>query len=287
MPRKVNDIKRTVGVCLTPALIDTFDLKESAVVVIDVLRATTSMCVAFDKGAATMIPVVKVEEAREYQKQGYLAAAERNGEKIEGFDFGNSPYSYMTDKIKGRDIAITTTNGTRALHAALERNAKEILIGSFANFSVLVEYLQKRGLNVVLLCAGWKDRPNLEDTIFAGAMVKKLRGSFRPNEDTALIAETLYRNANRRKRYYFKNSSHHNRLTHLRIQKDVKYALRRDTHPIIPVFQDGRLYRMDRLKKGDFNPAGIQAEFEKKWAPKPAPKQESPQEVQTPTEASN
>lgn len=238
MKRKISDIRRTVGVCLTPALIDTFDLTESTVVVIDVLRATTSMCVAFDLGASTMIPVVSVDEAKEYQKQGYLAAAERNGEQIEGFDFGNSPYSYMTDKIKGRDIAITTTNGTRALHAALKRDAKEIVIGAFSNYSALAEYLSKSSNNVVLLCAGWKDRPNLEDTIFAGAMVKKLRGSFRPNEDTALIAETLYRNANRRKRYYFKNSSHHNRLMHLRIQKDVKYSMRRDTHPVIPRLDD-------------------------------------------------
>lgn len=220
---------------MTPALIDQFEIDQAIVVVIDVLRATTTMCTAFDYGVRSMIPVLTIEEGRELQAQGYLAAAERNGEQIEGFDFGNSPFSYMGKHIKGKDIVISTTNGTKALQAAVERNAKEIVIGAFANLSKLSEYLIKRRENVVLLCAGWKDKPNLEDTAFAGAMVRKLRSHFRLFEDAALIAETLYRNANRRKRYYLRNSSHFNRLFHkLQIQKDVKYALRRDTHGVIP-----------------------------------------------------
>ncbi|MEM7039554.1 MAG: 2-phosphosulfolactate phosphatase, partial [Bacteroidota bacterium] len=233
--------KKWVGVCMTPALIDQFDIHEAIVVVIDVLRATTTMCTAFDHGVKAMIPVLTVEEGREMQKKGYLVAGERNGEKIEEFDFGNSPFSFMSPRIKDREIVITTTNGTKALRAAVERNAKEVVIGSFANASKLAEYLIQRNENVVFLCAGWKDRPNLEDTAFAGAMVRKLcmplprGGYFRILEDTALISEALYRMANWRKRYYLRFSSHFARLFYkLQIQKDVKYAMRRDTHAVIP-----------------------------------------------------
>ena len=192
-----------------------------------------------------MIPVATLDEARALQQQGFLAAAERNGEQVKGFDFGNSPFSYMTQSIEGKDIVISTTNGTMAIKAAVENKAHEIVVGSFSNLSVLANYLIEQNKNIVMLCAGWKMRPNLEDTIFAGAMVRRLKGHFRRLQDTALIAETLYRNANRRKRYFIRNSSHFNRLFHiLQIQKDVKYALRPDTHPVIPKLYGDRLIAM-------------------------------------------
>ena len=233
--------QKWVGVCISPLMIGQFKLDNAIVVVIDVLRATSSMCVAFGNGAKSIVPVVSVEECIAYKEKGFLVAAERNGEMIEGFDFGNSPYSYMSEKIRGRDIAITTTNGTKCIDLALQGNAKEIVVGSFANLTVLCKYLIQRNENVVLFCSGWKDRINLEDTIFAGAMIKKLWPRFRLYEDAALIAETLYRQANRKKRFYLRNSSHYNRMIHLRIQRDVKYCLRRDTHPVIPMLKDGRL----------------------------------------------
>lgn len=226
--------RKWVGTCITPALIGQYEVSEAIVVVIDVLRATTSMCVAFDHGARSMIPVVSVEEALEYKARGYLAAGERNGEQLEGFDFGNSPFSFMKPFIRDRDIVITTTNGTQAVNAARVHNAKEIVVGSFANITLLSDYLMERNENVLLLCAGWKNRINLEDTIFAGAMVRLLKTDFWLYQDSSLIAETLFRNANRRKAYFFKNSSHFNRMMHLQIQADVKYAFRRDTHPVLP-----------------------------------------------------
>jgi len=245
-PPKIDQSSKWIGVCMTPKLIGQFELENSIVVVIDVLRATTSMCAAFDNGARSMIPVASLDEAREYKKQGFLSAAERNGEKVEGFDIGNSPFSYMNSDIRGRDICISTTNGTQAIKAAIDHKAMEIVVGSFANLSRLADYLRQRNENVVMLCAGWKEKPNLEDTIFAGAMVKKLRPQFRRLQDAALIAETLYRNANRRKRYFIRNSSHFNRLFHiLQIQKDVKYSLRPDTHGVLPKLIGDRLYDLD------------------------------------------
>ena len=250
MPKSKEPTLKKVGVCLTPALIDHFHVDESIVVVIDVLRATSSICVALDYGVDSITPVVSIEEAKELmENQGYLGAAERNGEQIEGFHFGNSPYSFMEETLAGKKIAMTTTNGTKALHAARDRGAKEIVIGSFANISVLVRYLVEKNENVILLCAGWRDRPNLEDTIFAGAMVRKLRGHFKLHEDTALIAETLFQVANIRKRYFLFNSSHFSRMMHLQIQKDVKYCLRRDTHSVIPVLVGDELVLLENMKR--------------------------------------
>ena len=273
-PPKKDPSNKWVGVCMTPALIDQFEVDKAIVVVIDVLRATTTMCTAFDHGVRSMIPVLIKEEGFEWQKKGYLVAGERDGVQVEGFDFGNSPFSFTADKVKGKDIVITTTNGTHALRTAVRHNAKEILIGSFANLNVLAEYLIQQNENVVLLCAGWKDRPNLEDTIFAGAMVRRLRPRFNRYEDTALIAETVYRNANRRKRYFLRNSSHFNRLFHLlQIQKDVKYALRTDTHQVVPKLFGEHLVALGTPYAEEFAKKKLKA---KRKSPKPAvnPKEE-------------
>lgn len=245
-PPKKDLNKRWVGVCLTPALLNQFEVSKAIVVVIDVLRATTTMCAAFDNGVRSMIPVLTTEEGFAWQKKGHLVAGERNGEQIKGYNLGNSPFSFTPDVVKDKDIAITTTNGTVAIRAAAEQGAKEILVGAFANQNVLATYLEKRNQNVILLCAGYKERPNLEDTIFAGSMVRRLRPQFNLYEDTALIAETLFKNANRRKRYFLRNSSHFNRLyDKLQIQRDVKFALRTDTHPVIPKLFGDRLIEKD------------------------------------------
>jgi len=229
-------------VCMTPALIDQFDVSDAIVVVIDILRATSTMCMAFDKGVSYMVPVAHVEECRSYRKKGFLLAGEREGVKIEGFDLGNSPLEYTPDRVEGQRIAMTTTNGTRALKAAQERNAKEIVIGSFANINTLTNWLIQKNENICLLCAGWKDNVTLEDTIFAGAMARKLRHHFLRYQDTTLVAETLFSAANTRKRYFFRNSSHFQRLIHLRLQEDVKYVMRKDTHPVLPLLIGDELH---------------------------------------------
>ncbi|MFK7920357.1 MAG: 2-phosphosulfolactate phosphatase [Bacteroidia bacterium] len=240
-------MKKFVHVCLTPALIDQFDVSESIVVVIDILRATTTMCVAFDNGVDFMVPVEQAEDCRSYKDRGFLIAGERSGEQIEGFDFGNSPFSYSEEAVKGKQIAITTTNGTRAIKAAQQRNAKEVVVGSFANITALGNWLIERNEHVCLLCAGWRDHVTLEDTIFAGAMARKLRNHFKRYQDTAVVAETLFQSANIRKRYFFRHSSHYNRLIHLNLQEEVKYAMRRDTHPVIPVMMGNELHDVSQM----------------------------------------
>ena len=256
---------------MTPALIDQFDVSEAIVVVIDILRATTTMCVAFDHGAELMVPVEHIEECAAYKEQGFLIAGERSGEQLAGFDFGNSPFSYSPEVIGGKRIAITTTNGTRAIKAAQQRNAKEIVVGSFCNISALTDWLIEQNEHVCLLCAGWRDNITLEDTIFAGAIARKLRNNFRRFQDTALVAETLFQSANIRKRYFFRHSSHFHRLIHLNLQEEVKYAMRRDAHPALPMMIGDALYdiREHALDYADFKAEKLaEQEAEKKQLPK-------------------
>jgi hypothetical protein len=117
------------------------------------------MVTAFQYGATAIIPVSTIKEAKAYKADGFLAGGERNGEVVDGFAFGNSPFSYMSDEIKGREIALTTTNGTRAI-AIAAKQADSIAIGAFLNLSALAQWLIPQGKDVIILCAGWKDRFN-------------------------------------------------------------------------------------------------------------------------------
>ncbi len=243
--------KKYLHVCLTPALIDQFDVKGAIVVVIDVLRATTSMCVAFSNGAKKIVPVAEIEECRTYKEKGYLIAGERKGEQIPDFDFGNSPFSFMNTQVAGAKLAMTTTNGTKAIQMAKERGARDIVIGSFPNISLLCKWLIEQNENVCLLCSGWQDHPNIEDTIFAGAVAREVANHFYYYQDSALMADMLYFIANIRKKYFMKNSSHYNRLIHLNLQKEVKYCLRWNTHEVLPVLIGDALYDVSK-RDGDY-----------------------------------
>ncbi len=232
--------KNRVIVCPSPGLIHTLDLKDKIVVVIDILRATTSMCVAFQNGAEAIIPVESVDECLSYQKEGkYICAAERDGEVVKGFQIGNSPFSYMTPDINGSTIVMTTTNGTKSIHCS--KDAHEIVIGSFSNWSILREYLYQQNRDIILLCAGWKDKLNLEDTVFAGALADSLKDHLQPHDDSTMIAINLYKAANKDKLFYIKNSTHCERLVKLNMQEDVKYCLKKDLNPVLPVFKGDRL----------------------------------------------
>src|ERR1700733_11782614 len=179
-------------VCLTPALLSLYDVEEYIVVIVDIFRATSSICYGIENGAEAIIPVSEVEECAAYREKGlnYLLAAERNGEVVSGFDFGNSPFSYTKEKVAGKIVVLTTTNGTQALH--LSRAAKRVVIGSFLNLTSLCNWLKTQNDNILLVCAGWKNNFNLEDTLFAGAVIEQLKdGNFKP-DDAAIAAADLY-----------------------------------------------------------------------------------------------
>ncbi len=234
-----------VEVCHSPALYPVYENKESIVVIIDILRATSAICTAFEFGAEKIIPVATVEEARALKQKGFLAGAERDAIMVEGFDFGNSPFSYMEEKIKGSTIALTTTNGTQAIEAA--KKAHKVVIGAFTNFTSLCNWLISQNRDVLLLCAGWKDKYNLEDALFAGAVTIELAKNpvFSENiADSAWACLYLYE-ANMQNRFrFFKNASHSKRLAKLNLKKDIKYCFSLDKTKIIPVLEDGCLVKM-------------------------------------------
>jgi 2-phosphosulfolactate phosphatase len=204
------------------------------VVIIDIFRATSAICTAFAHGVSKIIPVSSIEDARRYQREGYLVAAERNGEVVQGFDIGNSPFHYMDEGLNGKEIVMTTTNGTKAVERA--RAADHVIVASFLNLTAVVKYLREMNKNVILLCAGWKDRFNLEDTLFAGAVVNQLKreSHFTGLADSSLAADHLYQLAADDVYGFLSNSSHRRRLSRLHLEKDIEFCLQKDEFDKVP-----------------------------------------------------
>lgn len=234
--------KRNLSVCLSPALLPNYSLGNSIVVVIDIFRATTSICYGIANGAEAIIPVSTVEECLAYKDQGFSLAAERGGMVVEGFEFGNSPFSYTEDQVKGKTIVLTTTNGTKALKDSIQ--ASEIIIGSFLNLSAVCNWLQNQSKDIILLCAGWKNNFCLEDTLFAGAVVEKLKGTDLCLDDSAMAAEDLYQLANYDLAGYLSKSSHGERLKNLNVEKDIAFCLQVDVVDTIPILKEHKLVKL-------------------------------------------
>lgn len=232
--------KPTLEVCLSPALLHLYDVKNSIVVIIDVLRATSTICTALYNGAAKIIPVASVEECVSIGKQlGAITAGERDGKIAEGLLHGNSPFEYPRDFIENKTIVLTTTNGTKLLHMA--KDAIQIITGSFPNISAVCDYLIAQNQNVILGCAAWKDRVNMEDTLFAGAVVSRIKSHFHMNCDSALAAETLYNTAKEDVYTFMQGASHFQRLARFGLEKDIRYCLTPDGANVLPLLKNGEL----------------------------------------------
>jgi 2-phosphosulfolactate phosphatase len=165
-------MKRNVEVCLSPALYDTFRNDEAIVIVVDVLRATSAICTAFMNGVKRIIPVATLDEAKDYKNKGYLVAAERDGIVRDFADFGNSPYNFTSENIRNREIVYSTTNGTNTIMMA--SHSHEVLIGAYLNHKALVDHIINEERDLIILCAGWKNKFNLEDTLFAGSLAESV-----------------------------------------------------------------------------------------------------------------
>lgn len=233
---------RKVEVCYSPAMFSTyFQDKDTVVVVIDIFRATSAMCSAIDNGVNSITPVASVEEAQEYKSKGYLAGAERQAQVVEGFDFGNSPITFKKKNFSGEDIVLTTTNGTKALDMAKEANT--VIIGAFNNLDVVCDFIEKQDKDVLLFCAGWKNRFNLEDTLFAGAVVEQLTKNERFSDlaDSAIAAANLYETAKADLHGYLNVSSHRKRLSRLNLEEDIIHCLTLNNSKCLPILKNGRL----------------------------------------------
>jgi 2-phosphosulfolactate phosphatase len=228
-------------VCLSPALLHLFDTKNTIVVIIDVFRATSTIAAALHNGAAYVHPVASVEECIELGKctPNSLTAGERDGKVAPGLEYGNSPLEYPRSFVENRPLVLTTTNGTRLLH--MVQDADDIITGSFLNLSAVCDFLVAQKKNVLLGCAAWKDRFNLEDTLFAGAVVSRIGKHFDINCDSARAADHLFQQSGRDYISFLRQSSHYKRLSAFGLEEDMEYCTTPDLHPVVPILRDGKL----------------------------------------------
>ncbi|MCH8903305.1 MAG: 2-phosphosulfolactate phosphatase [Bacteroidetes bacterium] len=234
--------KNKIDVCLSPALLHLFALKDRISVVIDIFRASSTICTALAHGATKIIPIVATDERENYNENDYLFAAEREGKKVDGFDFGNSPFEYMDGKVKDKVIVFTTTNGTKAITQSMQ--AAEIVMGSFLNITVLCNWLKSQERDLLLLCSGWKEMLSFEDILFAGAVVSRLKTDFEIESDAALVSKDLYKQHENDLLSAVKNSSHFHRLSKLGVEKDIEYCLMTDQTDVIPIWKEDGLVKL-------------------------------------------
>ena len=236
--------KPSLHTSLSPALVHLYDISNSIVVIIDVLRATSTIATALYNGARCVIPVDSVSRCIELGKQIHgVTAGERDGKVAEGLEHGNSPFEYPREFIEGQTLVLTTTNGTRLLHMALEKGAKEIITGSFPNLSAVCDHLIEIKRDVILGCAAWKDKVNMEDALFAGAVISHVRKHFDINCDSSHIAEAMFEKGKKDLFSFIKNNnaSHYHRLMNFGLENDMRYCLSANVANVLPVYNDGKL----------------------------------------------
>lgn len=230
-----------IETCYSPALFEFFENKDAIVVVTDIFRATSSICTAFANGVNTIIPVKTEDEAKAYKAKGYLIAAERNGIKLDFADFGNSPEKFERKIIEGRDIVYSTTNGTKTIQ--LGTNCKAVVIGAFSNFSVLVKWINEQKCDVTLLCAGWKGKYNIEDSLFMGAVADALlqSGDYETICDSTVAARDMWNCHKNDVRAFIENCAQRSRLRKNGVDQCIDYCITMDTCNVVPIYKDEKI----------------------------------------------
>ena len=232
-------MKRTIDVCLSPELMHLYMVQDATVVVVDILRATSCMTTALAHDVHSIKAFAQLPDCLATKSEGYVTAGERDGKKVEGFDLGNSPFEYMNPLLKGRQIAFTTTNGTQAIAKA--STARDIVIASFLNLSAVVDYLRDSDNNILIVCSGWKGKVNLEDTVFAGALIDRLKSDFGYACDAPIMAHRLYNQARHDLKGFLKDSSHIQRLQRLNLEKDIDFCMTEDQYDVVPVIRNNSI----------------------------------------------
>ena len=239
--------KRKLETCFSPALFEKDQHSDSIVVIIDVFRASSAICNAFENGAKSIIPVSTVAEAKDYKSKGYLVAAERDGFVLDFADFGNSPFNFTREKVEGKTIAYSTTNGTGIISQASA--AHTIVIGSFLNLGALSKWLIEQERDVLLFCAGWKNRFNIEDTVCAGAYADRLMlsGNFSTICDSTLAAIDLWSLASHDLPGYIEKAAQRSRLRDKKLDDCIGFCLTADLSDKIPIIRKGILVELNMI----------------------------------------
>ncbi len=214
-----------------------------AAVVIDILRASTTIITALANGAERVIPLTALEEARARKEKepDALLGGERNALPPPGFDLGNSPREYEPERVKGRTVILTTTNGTRACQAAVAAGAEVVVIGGFVNRRAVVEFCRSFPGPILLVCAGTRGRFSLEDSLYAGSVISGL-GEGLQLSDGARACLTLYERWQGCDLAALVGGSTHGRLlADLGFGEDIRLAAAVDSHPVLPVYREGEI----------------------------------------------
>lgn len=239
---RINEMKkRKLETCFSPALFEADRHSGSIVVIIDILRASSAICTAFANGAVSIIPVAEVVEAKDYKSRGYLVAAERNGYVLDFADFGNSPFNFTKEKVNGKTIVYSTTNGTGIINSSL--SAYMTVIGAFLNIGALTKWLIGQDRDILLQCAGWKNRFNIEDTVCAGAMADVLMRSncYTTICDSTIAAMDLWSLASPDLSGYIEKAAQRTRLRDKNLDDCIEFCLSTDFTDKIPVMKNGVL----------------------------------------------
>jgi 2-phosphosulfolactate phosphatase len=243
----MGDPKRKVEVCFSPALFSDFRNDDAVVVIVDILRATSAIVTAFMNGVSKIIPVATLEEALEYKKRGFLVAAERDGIVRDFADFGNSPNNFRREVIEGRDIVYSTTNGTQSIMIA--RESFRVLIGAYLNIEALAEFIFHADRDVLILCAGWKNKFSLEDSLFAGALsdiiLKNAR--FYTTCDSTQASLDLWYLASPDLMGYLEKAAQRHRLKKNNLDDVIEYCHTPNLTGLIPALKDNYLTRVENI----------------------------------------
>jgi 2-phosphosulfolactate phosphatase len=237
--------KRKLDVCLSPELIGNYDTENTIVVIIDIIRASSTICTAFHYGLDELVAVEKIDEALKYKKQGYITAGERNGDKLEGFDMGNSPVGFMNPDLQGKKLAITTTNGTRTIKLITDKLNNdveaELVVGAFVNYQTLFRYLKSAKKNILLVCSGWKGDLCVEDTVFAGKLVEDLNcyNMFTHTLDAANHARLIYNLAKDDLFGFIMDQSMRFKNKISSLGDDIRYCLKENVTSTLPTLENG------------------------------------------------
>lgn len=232
-------MKKILDICLTPDLIQHYDLNEKVVVIVDIFRATSTMVTALAQGIESIYPVATVEECKLLKEKGYLTMAERGGFKVDGFDLDNSPLTYLDLDLKGKKLAMTTSNGTLAISKS--KTASEVIIGAFLNKNAVIEYLSKSEKDLIILCSGWRGRVNLEDTLFAGALAVELIDYYHFDNDACDIARSTYLLGQNNPKRFLYQATHYQRLVNMENEADIDFSLQENKYNILPVLRESEI----------------------------------------------
>jgi len=236
-----------IEVCLSPELIHLHDLKDKIVVVVDIFRATSTMVTGLANNVHSITPVAGLETCRAMKEKGYVIAGERNGQTAAGFELGNSPLSYLKNAFENKKIAVTTTNGTLTIEKS-KKDSAEVLIGAFLNLQATADYLAQKGKDVIIHCAGWKGMFNLEDSLYAGALVSVLADQFEFECDGAIAMKALYEENKGDLKGFLSQASHAKRLQNHNIEADIDFCLTLDKYDFVGKLEGEKLVK-EVLKK--------------------------------------